>query len=1450
MLTLSSGHSAAYLTDQVAVGRESYYLDATTEGEPPGRWSGAGAAAFGLSGEVDHRDMHALYALHLDPRDERFRQEDQWSMCPTLGRKPYGFSSVEERLARLMEDEPDALPERVAELRREAEKGARQAVSFLDATFSVQKSVTVLHTSYSRAEVDARKAGDEMTAQAWGAHRRAVEEAIWAGNQAAMDYLAERAGYSRVGHHGGGAGRWIDAHDWTVASFFQHTSRDFDPQLHIHNAILNRVVCADGKVRTLDSRAIHHWRGSAAAVGERVMEERLSATLGVKFATRADGKAREIIGVRQQVMDMFSSRRRAVTKKVRDLVDAFEGKFGRSPNGLEMTRLSQQATMATRRAKTHDGETLDDRLARWDAELRAEVADGLASVARDVHGHATGTAPAEEFSPSAVIAEALAEVQANQAAWTRSDLARAINAALPDSLGGLDADKVTRLLDGLVDRALAMADTHQVTTDVAAETPADLRRADGVSAYAAPSGARYATDGHLRAEQALRDAAVVRGRRAVARADARGWLAAVADAGATLGADQAAAIEGVLTSGAAVEVLIGPAGTGKSYTLGNLSTAWSDLTGGKVFGLATSQAATDVLTEDGVTARNIARWLATQGRIEAGNTRPGDEEWQLTADDVVVIDEAAMVDTAAKAEIKRRVDAAGAKLILAGDPRQLAAVGAGGVMSMLAGEAITYELAEVRRFEAEWERSASLRLRSGDPAVIDEYDRRGRVVDGGTAEAAGLRAAGAWLGDHLAGLDSIVIVDTNEQAASLSAHIRAELVKLGRVEDGGVYLGRQGNRAGVGDLIQLRHTDQARGLANRARYQVREVGADGSIVAANAAGDVVTLPPQYVAAHVDLGYASTVHAAQGLTVDTAHGVVTQATGWSALYVGMTRGRQRSTAYVATHAEAADAPTGQTHATERRDPLEVLRSVAAGAEEELAALELQAQEAERAASAATLVDRYADGVQTIGAARVAGVLDGLAATDVISEDERLALAADPAMGPLSRLLRSAELAGHDPTVLLTEAIGDRSLTGARSVAQVLHHRIEERLQGVPTPTVEDLSQAAPVGLSGEWTRYMDRLGDLVDERRRELAERVAEAAPQWAVEALGPVPADPIERAEWEYRAGLVELAREATGHEDQAVPLGVAPRPGQTEHRAVWHAAWRALGKPEATREEAELRDGALRVRVRAWQREQQWAPAYVGDELRATAQAVARHEQEAAVLLAQADAAPDATEAARLRELAEQRSALAEVLAEQEQRLTVAHEARGEWYAETAMTRAAADRARSELVGRGRDITDEDDRTTAEEWLAAQEEAMRAEDPDRQVTAEHELADVREAREADVQWVDAQVVDVDQAAAEEVRVPEQRTAEVDAPAVDAEQDQAAEVDQPEPAMPRGVPTMADTAVAVLRAQQVLAEVDDRRSAESTHDVYAREAEQRAREAAWREDAEARTTEREATLGL
>jgi hypothetical protein len=132
---------------------------------------------------------------------------------------------------------------------------------------------------------------------------------------------------------------------------------------------------------------------------------------------------------------------------------------------------------------------------------------------------------------------------------------------------------------------------------------------------------------------------------------------------------------------------------------------------------------------------------------------------------------------------------------------------------------------------AEWERSASLRLRAGDENVLHDYHRHGRLLDAGTTEQAEASAARAWLADTLAGKQSLLVVDTNEQAANVSAGLRAELIRLGRVQDQGVHLGLDGTFAGVGDVIQARHDawhltgleGNRRGPLNREKYRVTAI---------------------------------------------------------------------------------------------------------------------------------------------------------------------------------------------------------------------------------------------------------------------------------------------------------------------------------------------------------------------------------------------------------------------------------------------------------------------------------------------------------------------------------------------------------------------------------------------------------------------------------------------------
>ena len=1354
VLKITTGYSPDYLLKEVAKGRESYYTGAVAEGEPPGRWWGAGAEKLGLTGLVDAQDMRALYERFLDPREDGFRDPQRWDEVYTLGHAGRAYKSEDDLYTEALEREPGASPERRAELRTQAGKGARHNVAFYDITFNVQKSVTLIHTAFEAKEVAARRAGDLATAEAWAQFRTAVEDAIWAGNNAGLTYMQDHAGYTRIGHHGGAAGRWADAHAWTVASFFQHDSREHDPHLHIHNAVHNRVEGPNGEWLTIDSKALYKFRAAGAAVCERTTEERITHALGVLLAMRPDGKAREVVGVAQEAMDLISTRRRKLTAKADELIGAFEERHGRAPTALERDRIAQQATLLTRKAKSHTGETREQLLDRIDARIQGDLDSSLGAVADMVLAARGQAAPvAMEWSPRAVIETAIADVQSRMAKWNRGDLTGAINAALPDYLGLPDGEDVGELLDSLTEAALEVAAVLNGERPGDASLPDELRLANGASSYQAPGGTLYASPEQVRIERALVAATTRGGATALPPDRAARFLEDMETSGIRLGLDQAAAVHGVLTSGARVETLIGPAGTGKSFVVGTIARAWTDPSNPgaqmprRVFGLATSQIATEVLAAEGLTARNVAAWLGTQRRLSAGagsgGPRPvaGDEAWRLHAGDLVVVDESAMTDTADLAAIHDRVDTAGAKLLLVGDHRQLAAIGAGGAMDLLSQSGARYELTEARRFTHEWEREASLRLRAGDESVLRVYHQQGRLIDGGTIEQAEQLAIRGWLGDTLAGRRALLIVDTNEQAARVSAQVRHELVQLGLVQEQGVALGLQGTFAGVGDLVEARqldwslagHEGNPRGAINREHYRVHAIRDDGSLEVAailgrtpdgDVLGDRLVLPAAYVAEHLALGYASTKNAAQGSTVHGSHTVTTARTSPAGLYMPLTRGQDANTAYVVTVAEVEDPAQGDHRHTVYRDPVAVLARILDTTDQvdatNRSAVATAAEHTEHAGSARTAAELFVDAAQLAATERTGTWLDQLVDTGAITAHERERIAAEDGAATLTRILRRAEIAGHDPHHVLHDAVTASSLDGARNLSNVLYSRIRTEYADRLDPVGDTFTDWTPRLDNPAWSTYLADLAKQVEHRAGVLADDAAHAgaeAPGWAVEAFGPVPDAPEERERWARQVGQVAVYREIRDHTTDTDPLGAAPGSGQVEQYAAYRTAWHTLGRPETRREVMELTDGQLRIRVRAAEREEKAGPRYVANELAGTRQAATTHRHTAELRAAKAQAATDPEQQARLRAEVAQARALADTLDRQAEQLQIVDDARGRWLVHSAVTRVDGADAAAELGRRYVDDTEPEPRVTADDWLDAHRAATTADDAHRPIT-------------------------------------------------------------------------------------------------------------------------------------
>lgn len=502
--------------------------------------------------------------------------------------------------------------------------------------------------------------------------------------------------------------------------------------------------------------------------------------------------------------------------------------------------------------------------------------------------------------------------------------------------------------------------------------PEAMQRADGSSKFVARNSQVYATAQLLAAEARLLEAADA--------TDAP--AAATAVDAAALSDEQAAAVVAVTGSGRRLEVLVGAAGTGKSTTMAAVRAAWEATFGpGTVVGLAPSAAAADVLADAvGLPTENISKWIrehqrpAEREETLAGyatrlaraypsvQTRQLQQEavaaraeylrWSLRPGQLVIVDEASMAATADLDYVTTAATTAGAKVLLVGDWAQLSPVQPGGAFKLLADHRTDPpQLHEVHRFHHEWERAASLKLRAGRTSVADTYVAQGRVEAGSREDTLDLIFDG-WATDSRAGHHSLMLAADAETVADLNARARAHRVTTGQVSHAGVRLG-DGSTVGVGDVVITRLNRRAlvtgRGwVKNGDDWVVQAIGGDGSIwVRRGSGGAVAVLPPDYVTDHVELGYATTAHRAQG-TVETTHAYVTATTLREPLYVMATRGRESNRLYVDT---ANDPDLATSHGRpSHHEPVEVLKTAITTSGADLSAT--QTREAEQATASAT------------------------------------------------------------------------------------------------------------------------------------------------------------------------------------------------------------------------------------------------------------------------------------------------------------------------------------------------------------------------------------------------------------------------------------------------------------------------------------------------------------------
>ncbi len=476
-------------------------------------------------------------------------------------------------------------------------------VAGFDLTFSAPKSVSVL---YGLGPGGVAKA---VTA----AHDGAVSDAL--------HYLERHATFARRGHAGE---RSIETTGLIGAAFRHRTSRAGEPQLHTHVLVANAVLGSDGRWSAPHASLLYHHGRTAGFVYQAALRAGLVELLGVQFEPVRNGTA-EVKGIDPKVAEVFSTRRRQVKERLSEL-------------GISSKRSAEIAALETRSAKSPS---------------RIGAADGTESL-RTVwwrHAESTGLDPASVFlvvgRPRAVvvgreessgITSALLSAEgltAQASAFERRDAVRGVAERLAN---GARLVAIEAVADGVLNsREVVMLDK----TGAGGESLCTTREL-------------LALETDLLAMADSRKAAGV----AIAK---NGALSSALAERPSLRDEQLDMVGRLTSSGDGVEVVIGKAGTGKTFALDAARAAW-ERSGMRVQGAAlAARAAAELSAGAGITSATLAGLF--QG-IDRG-------ELVLGADDVLVVDEAGMVGTRDLHRVVRMASAAGAKIVLVGDPRQL-----------------------------------------------------------------------------------------------------------------------------------------------------------------------------------------------------------------------------------------------------------------------------------------------------------------------------------------------------------------------------------------------------------------------------------------------------------------------------------------------------------------------------------------------------------------------------------------------------------------------------------------------------------------------------------------------------------------------------------------------------------------------------------------------------------
>jgi conjugative relaxase-like TrwC/TraI family protein len=980
----------------------------------------------------------------------------------------------------------------------------RNAVPAFDVVLRPTKSVSVLYGL-----------GDPAT-------RRTVLAAHHAGVREAVAYLDGHLG-TRRGH---GGHEHVSGQGLLGVGFDHRTSREGDPLLHTHLVVANRVQGPDGRWTALDGRDLYRHRLAADSIYRATYQRELIRTLGVEWTAADRHGNRELQGVPEDLVRLFSKR----TDQIDTAVERLEA------DGRERTpRLVKWAVHATRKAKQQ--ETPDTLYGRWRTEA-AERGHDPDTVLRQVTGR---TLDRDQDLSERTVAE-LFERLASPAGLT----AQASTFARQDviaALGGQLAGAGRTELEGLADRFLA-------------------ERAVSVVAERAVEERRWSTAELLAVEQRLVGAAVGRASGHIAVVSHQAVRAALA-AHPSAGEDQRAMVRDLCQGGAGVALVVGRAGTGKTFALGMARHVWQ-LDGYRPLAAAPTGIATVSLEAEGF--EEVATCDRLLADLDAG-------EETLDSRTVLVVDEAGMVGSRKLTRLLDHAEQAEAKVVLVGDDRQLAAIDAGGGFRALRLRLGASELTENRRQQQAWEREALELVRSGlVEEAVAAYRAHDRVVAADSKPAATLALLSDWWqnwqeAERDPAQDVIMLAGRRAEVDRLNVACQQLLARRGRLGQGRLQV--EDRQLAIADRVVCgRNAIGQLGVANGTRGTVTALDPQARTLTIRVDGkepQEVTLPGWYLDGRsrgehnrrVDLAYATTGHRAQGLTRWRALVRLTGLEDANWLYVQLSRAKHETTLYPVVGPE----PQGPAE-------LDLPDREVGDGYDQLAQTLARAGDQHLAIDTPSSLD-----------------LRRLSTRELRAERDRMRALLDQA--PRDRVRELARASTR-------RAEADQALEQLTSNQEPERHRGMLRLRGRADPAGAGAGMMAVARQQADrahdnelalrryqqrragWLEANARLGPAYRLVVRELAwqRRAAGLAaehqqPGYLCQELGPVPASTRGRRAWRQAAAAIEDYRHTYQISDPEQALGPVPR--EPAQRAGWQHA-RATAQRVQDRQRASSR--------------------------------------------------------------------------------------------------------------------------------------------------------------------------------------------------------------------------------------------------------------------------------------